>query len=302
MHVFQQSQISGTAPLPCVPLIPFCRNVLHWPNEEYGTSDGIFFRDVDMLEERNKKFLRKAVRSRSGSAPLEETSPLVQLEWEADDGKFKQGRQESADRHVRRLLDYWLTPITKVRILIEVAEGMRYLHNETAHKQAIAHHDLKPKNVLLMRYPRSKDDGELVVKLCDFGEAIRLPRKGTDGSSDRGVKLFSSASLNQKTQHFTDPYLCPERLKEIYGLSAVSADATAIPVAETSAAEGKYVDASGTGNVRAKFVDAVTPEGWTVVSSNDHEQSDDGRRIGLSQRQLSFSQDIYAFGVTMYEV
>jgi serine/threonine protein kinase len=53
----------------------------------------------------------------------------------------------------------------RVKILVDVASGMRYLH---AQKPSIIHRDLKSPNVLLTKHIRARDQ-EPVAKVSDFG-------------------------------------------------------------------------------------------------------------------------------------
>ena len=55
--------------------------------------------------------------------------------------------------------------------IADVAGGLKYLHQRTPH---ILHRDLKPENVLV---DRDKDQGNVILKLADFGLAKEFPNQ-----------------------------------------------------------------------------------------------------------------------------
>jgi calcium/calmodulin-dependent protein kinase (CaM kinase) II len=65
------------------------------------------------------------------------------------------------------------------------------------HKLRIVHRDLKPENILLSHKPKSQDE-PVVVKLADFGLAIKLP----DGCNNVSVSICG-----------TPGYIAPETLR-----------------------------------------------------------------------------------------
>ena len=69
----------------------------------------------------------------------------------------------------------------KACILLQVAEGLSYLHG---HTPPLVHHDLKPDNVML-------DTGTFTAKLTDFGMIRAItPGNLTRGSSMKGTPVF----------------------------------------------------------------------------------------------------------------
>jgi serine/threonine protein kinase len=82
-----------------------------------------------------------------------------------------------------------LEPETAVRITLQAARGL-----SAAHRIGIIHRDVKPGNLIL-----DEEDGEIIVRVCDFGVAKRI---GGDSSlTDTGAKLG------------TPDYVSPEQLK-----------------------------------------------------------------------------------------
>ena len=96
----------------------------------------------------------------------------------------------------RRLLDYSMeypSPLTlkeKISILLDVAEGLQYLHT---HQPQVIHGDLTAKNVLL--------NEENMAKIGDFGNARML---SFDQSS-----CIASTTCNLGTLHYTAPEVFP---------------------------------------------------------------------------------------------
>ena len=86
-----------------------------------------------------------------------------------------------------------LSAFQKLDIMYQSAVAVHHLHN--CKPQKIVHRDIKPENILLTPGPKG-----LVVKLCDFGTAKLVQRKGS-----RSVTLKSLAGTNE--------YMAPEQLE-----------------------------------------------------------------------------------------
>jgi len=86
-----------------------------------------------------------------------------------------------------------LNSLQRLRICIDCAEGLSYLHNHT-HEKSLVHRDIKPENILL--------DSSLTAKISDFG-LVRLT-----GSGDFGLSIDQTSTLMG-----TPLYMAPEAMR-----------------------------------------------------------------------------------------
>lgn len=113
------------------------------------------------------------------------------LEWidGGDLGGYVRGRRNNGEFN-KSCLEYEENPqfvVPEVKILLDVARGMRYLHGQ---KPPILHRDLKPGNVLIetSEPPRAK--------LADFGLSVLL--QGDDPSARAGTKRYMAPEVAEK--------------------------------------------------------------------------------------------------------
>jgi len=75
-------------------------------------------------------------------------------------------------------------------MMVSMAECFRYLHHEQVDGNPLIHRDLKPENVLVSETA----DGQLVLKVADFGESRRMSLQEAEERRNR-----NSASEEEKT-------------------------------------------------------------------------------------------------------
>ena len=76
-----------------------------------------------------------------------------------------------------------------IDIMLQVAKAMRYLHN-----MKIVHRDLKPANILVQPYETSQQDGYVLVKLADMGNAKGYNHTATASSltPNQGTTIYGA--------------------------------------------------------------------------------------------------------------
>ncbi|XP_073534798.1 receptor-interacting serine/threonine-protein kinase 1 [Phyllobates terribilis] len=127
-----------------------------------------------------------------------------------EDGNYALVIEYMTKGNLLHVLKQVTVPVSvKARFILEIIEGMKYLHN-----QKVVHKDLKPENILA--------DDEFHVKIADLGVAAfqkwsTLTREETDRQRTQ------SCAMNTKNAG-TLSYMAPEHLKSLNVKSTVKSD------------------------------------------------------------------------------
>ena len=103
---------------------------------------------------------------------------------------------DTVDARVKR--DGPLDPVTALEITAQVASALI-----AAHKQGLVHRDIKPSNLMLIR----EDDGEMLVKVIDFG----LVKSALIGSTAGALTTTGFVG----TPYFASPEQLDQRSEDI---------------------------------------------------------------------------------------
>jgi hypothetical protein len=108
----------------------------------------------------------------------------------------------------KRLINYDMPLEVALDVMLQIAEGMLYLHN-----QGIAHQDLKSLNILLkLRGEFDAPDFQIIAKVADFGNARRFNRRYPTGfvlvpNMNIGTRLWRAPELFQPWGSFLTRFL-----------------------------------------------------------------------------------------------
>lgn len=119
---------------------------------------------------------------------------MVTEKMSKDLQSFLQDRGTSAQRTDQ----LYLPPLETVEIMLQISEGLNYLHNITPNP--VAHRDVKPRNILITTNP-------LVVKVGDFGLAkVKSSLSNSEQTLNQGTTKFLAPEL------FLESFISPSRI------------------------------------------------------------------------------------------
>ena len=104
-----------------------------------------------------------------------------------------------------------LTTLQKLDIMLQSARAVRHLHE--CKPQNIVHRDIKPENILLTAGPNGA-----VVKLCDFGMARIIERKGKRSVTLKSLAGTTEYQAPEQIQPQKDGHFAYDRSVDVYSL------------------------------------------------------------------------------------
>ncbi|XP_071700270.1 probable serine/threonine-protein kinase PBL28 [Rutidosis leptorrhynchoides] len=133
---------------------------------------------------------------------------------EVEDGRMILVYENFSTKHLRSYLnDRVLTWEKRLKICVDVAHGLNYLHNQMADQKMVIHNFVNSKNIML-------DDNYYNAKIVYFGMSVFLPPNQDDNA------LFNvSKDMDHYWSYHSDPeYLMTGKLKresDAYGFGVV---------------------------------------------------------------------------------
>ena len=179
--------------------------------------------------------------------------PFMVLEWlEGETLEEVLAAERAAGRPLRSLAD-------AVKLLEPVAHALTL-----AHDRGIAHRDVKPSNIFVVRDAEPRPGGEPTVKLLDFGIAKVV--------QDAQKMSAAFAQTSGIPTSFTPGYGAPEQFSRTYGATGPWTDVFALALVVAEVASGKEALAgSDLAEVARKSIDDVlrpTPRALGVATDD----------------------------------